>query len=116
MTLETDLYTALRGLVSDRVYPDVAPLSTPRPYITYQKVGGTTANFLESVVVPKTNARVQVNCWADTRLASAALMKQIEAAIVTSTTLRGFVLSRPICVHEDELSLYGEFQDFSIWS
>jgi hypothetical protein len=38
--LEPLVFQALTGLVGGRVYPDIAPTNTPRPYITWQQVGG----------------------------------------------------------------------------
>lgn len=117
MSLESDLYTALQSQVSGRMYPDFAPMNTTRPYITYQQVGGSAVNFLESAVVGKRNARIQLNYWAETRAAAMTLARACEDALVASTTLRAFVLSAPVSVFEDEMTppLYGCMQDFSIW-
>ena len=113
MSFESDLYDAIKGLVSNRVFPDVAPLSTVKPYITYQKVGGEAWNYLETVFHGFRHARVQVNCWAETRLEAAALARSVEVALVQSTTLRGWVEGAVVDLHEDELSLYGTRQDFT---
>lgn len=116
MSLESDLFDAVKALVGNRVYPDAAPFGAARPYITYQQVGGEAANYLESALVGKRNARMQVNCWSDTRLATMALARAAEDALVTSS-LRAYVLGAPVSEHEDEMSppLFGARQDFSIW-
>ena len=44
MTIESDLVTVIGGLCSGRIYPDVAPIDTARPYVTYQQVGGETVD------------------------------------------------------------------------
>jgi Protein of unknown function (DUF3168) len=117
MSLESDIFSALTGLVSGRVYPDVAPYGTTTPYITYQQVGGSAENFLESVFVGKRNARIQINCWASTRASANSLARSVETTVITSTALRATVLGALIATHEPDLvpPLYGTYQDFSIW-
>lgn len=116
MTVESDLYTLLKGLVGDRVYPDVAPLSTPRPYITYQQIGGQVLSYVGPEVPSEKNGSFQINVWADSRLAAAALALQVEAAFIGATVFVASPESAPIAQHEPDLNLYGTIQDFSIWS
>lgn len=116
MTVESDVFDALKTLVSNRVYPDVAPAGAVRPYITYQQVGGTSVVFLESAVASKKNGRFQINCWAETRLAASALSLQAESALVTSTAIQVTPFGSPVAAHEPDVLLYGTRQDFSIWS
>lgn len=116
MTVEADLFNVLSGLVpATRVYPDVAPQSVAKPYITYQQVGGQSVNTLESAVVGKRNARFQVNCWDVSRLNVATLARQVEDAIASSTVVRGYVLGAMTAIFEQDLLLYGTRQDFSVW-
>lgn len=116
MTVEADLFNALSALVpATRVYPDVAPQNVAKPYITFQQVGGSAINTLESVIVGKRNARFQVNCWDTSRLAVATLARQVEDAIASSSVLHGFVLGAMTAVFEQDLLLYGTRQDFSLW-
>lgn len=115
MTVESDLYTALKTLVSNRVYPDVAPAGVVLPYITYQQVGGDVINMLGPYAPGKRNGRFQINVWATTRAAANALMKQVEDAVITSTTLNARSQMAAISTYEEETKLYGQFQIFSIW-
>jgi hypothetical protein len=115
MTVEADLFSALKGLVSNRVYPDVAPSGAVAPYITYQSVGGAGVNFLESAVPSKENGRFQINCWADTRAAASALSKLARNALVTSDVLRATAMGGPISNYDEDTLLYGTMRDFSIW-
>lgn len=115
MTVEADIFTCLGSMVENRVYPDVAPDGVARPYITYQQVGGDVVGFLESALPSKRNGRFQINCWATTRLAAAALIRQMEAALVTSATLRADAMGGPVATYEQDTSLYGARQFFSIW-
>jgi hypothetical protein len=116
MSLESSIFDALKALVSNRVYPDVAPENTARPYITYQQVGGEAVNFVDTATTPsKKNARFQINCWADTRAAAATLAGQVEAAIRGVTTINPTVLGAPVAVFDLETKLRGTRQDFSVW-
>jgi hypothetical protein len=112
MTIEKDIFDALKGLVGNRVYPDVAPSGAVKPYITYQQVGGTAWNFLEATLTGKRNGRFQVNVWTDTRAAAASLSRSVEDALVQN--VKAFVLGAPVSTYEDDLKLYGTRQDFSI--
>lgn len=116
MTVEADIYTLLRGLVGDKVYPDTAPLGTPPPYIVYQQVGGRTLQYLGREVPNKKNGRFQVSGWAGTRKAASALQLAIENAFMTATTFQAEPLGSPVATSADELPLKGSRQDFSIWS
>ncbi len=115
MSFESNFFDAIKSLVSNRVYPDVAPLSTTRPYITIQKVGGQAWNYLESVFVGSRHARVQVNCFASTRNQANALARSVEVALVQNTTLRCWVETPAIDTYTPDLTppLYGTRQDFS---
>jgi hypothetical protein len=116
MTVESDLYNTVKSLVGDRVFPDIAPTGAAMPYITYQQVGGDTVAFLERAMPAKKNGYFQVNVWCATRAEAAALMLQIEAAIVTATVFQAEANSGPIAGYTEELATYGYLQQFSIWS
>jgi hypothetical protein len=117
VSLESDFFTALTGLTSGRVYPDVAPLGAVRPYIIYQQVGGQAVSFLASAVVGKRNARMQVECYADTRIAAATLGRSIEDALVVSTAIRATPEGAMVSTYEGDTTppLYGTRQLFSTW-
>lgn len=116
MSIDTLIFDAIKGLISNRVYPDVAPELATRPYITYQQVGGDAVNFLESTIPSKANARVQVTVWGDTRAQVAALAKQVEDAIRTTIALQATVLGAPVAIYEPDTKLRGTRQDFSVWN
>ncbi|HQS59731.1 MAG: hypothetical protein B7Y56_03030 [Gallionellales bacterium 35-53-114] len=116
MTTESLLNDVLKTLVSNRVYPDVAPELTARPYITYQQVGGESANFVDPTVPTKKNSRFQVNVWADTRAAAAALAIQVEDALRVVTALQTTVLSAPVATYDQATEYKGTRQDFSFWN
>lgn len=115
MTVESNVFDALKTLVTNRVYPDVAPSGAVKPYITYQQVGGQAANFLESATVGLRNGRFQINTWATTRAEAMSLCRSAEDAMVTSATLRAYVLGAPVSTYEEDTLLYGARQDFGVW-
>ncbi|MNS19686.1 hypothetical protein D3C72_514090 [compost metagenome] len=116
MTVEASIFSLLSPLVGGRVFPDVAPYNTLRPYITYQQVGGHVIRPLGKEVPDKQNGFFQVNTWADRRAEAAALALQIEAAFVTAAVFSAKPMSAPIGTHDEDVSLYGTQQDFSVWS
>lgn len=116
MTAESLLFDALKGLVSDRVYPDIAPAKVTKPYITYQQVGGAAVNFVSGETPSKSNGRYQVNVWSTSRTATALLAKQIEQALRSASALQTTVLGAPVADYEPDTQLYGSRQDFSFWT
>lgn len=115
MSLESDLFTTLQA-VCPRVFPDVAPTGESRPYITWQQVGGDVIKPLGQDVPDKRNALVQINCWADTRLAANALALQVEAALITAVQFVARPQAALQAAHDDDTDLRGAMQDFSIWA
>ena len=113
MTVEADLMAAVTPILP-RFYPDVAPAGTARPYGVFQQVGGYVVNPMANAVPGVRNARVQVIVWADTRLESNTLMRQIEDAIRPSPLL-GQPVSALAAMLDDETRLRGAMQDFLIW-
>jgi hypothetical protein len=116
MNIEATVYATLQGLVSGRMYPDVAPEATLRPYLTYQKVGGAAVNFLDQAPPGTSNARIQVNVWADTRGSAAALARIIEDTLRAAPGLRVTVEGGPVSIYEPDTKLRGSMQDFSFWT
>lgn len=116
MTTESILFDALKGLVSNRVYPDLAPLGVSHPYITFQQVGGESINFLGGDIPGKAHSRMQINVWADTRSQAALLITQVESAIRAATALQATVLGQSVSAYEPDTLLYGSRQDFDLFN
>ncbi|MFM0326086.1 DUF3168 domain-containing protein [Caballeronia glebae] len=110
---EAIVYGALRGLVGDRCYPDVAPAGALRPYVTYQAVGGRSPNYLSNTVDLQ-NARMQVNVWADSRSVANSIMQSAIAAL-TGPAIKATTIGAPVSTYEADTKLYGSREDFSIW-
>lgn len=115
MSAETAIYTALKGLVSNRVYPDVAPSGSALPRIVYQQVGGQSVQFMDGTLPNKENGRFQVACWGTTRVAVVNLAKQVETAICAVPELQATPLGARVSEYEDDTQLYSARQDFSCW-
>ena len=115
MSAESQMFAALRTLVSDRVYPDLAPDPVTKPYIVYQQVGGAAVQFVGADVPSKKNSRMQVSVWGETRAQVSALAVQVEDALRGTASLQTIVLSAPVATYDPDTKLRGSQQDFSIW-
>lgn len=115
MTFEADLFTLLKT-VTPRVFPDFAPVSTTRPYVTYQQIGGEVLNMVANVAPGVRNAMVQITVWSNTRKESLEIMRAIEDAICSTSV---FPSARPIAAavadYDAEIPVYGARQDFTFW-
>ncbi|WP_213778874.1 DUF3168 domain-containing protein [Caballeronia sp. dw_276] len=112
-SIDAIVRSALDPLVSERVFPDVAPPGTARPYMTYQAVGGDLAPTFDGVSTT-VNARVQVNVWSDGRVEATALIYQA-VAVLCGDDVKGVPIGGPVSTHEEDTNLYGSRLDFSIW-
>ncbi len=113
MSMEADLVALLRT-VCPRVHPLAAPLDTPRPYVTWQPIGGATWRYTENTAAPQRHSLVQVNVWADTMAEMLATVRQVEAVLCAATTLTARPEGEPITDYDHDFKRYGAIQDFSI--
>ena len=113
MTMETDL-VALLQTQCPRVSPMVAPLSTARPFITYQLIGGQALRYVENTTAAQRWTLVQINVWSDTHAQALTLIRSIEDAMCASSAFTAKPEGEPIGTHDNELKLYGFNQDFSV--
>jgi hypothetical protein len=115
MSLESSIFDALKGLVTNRVYPDQAPQKVDLPYIVYQQVGGGGVNFMDTATPSKKNARIQISVWGSTRAQVAPLARSAEDALRAAAGLQVVVLAAPVALTDDQTKYRGTQQDFSIW-
>lgn len=113
--IEKAIYDLLKGMVGGRVYPDVAPLNAPMPYITYQQVGGRSVTYLGRDLPGTLHAHMQVNVWGPDRLAVAGLARNIQDAFILTPSITTEPLGAPVSVYEEDTKLYGSRQEFSCW-
>lgn len=116
MTVEADIFGVLKGLVANRCFPDFAPISTVRPYITYVQIGGEALSFLDGTLPDKKHGRFQINVWADTRASASNIILQVESAMAASTAFQCTALSAPSSDYDHDMLIYGSMQDFSVLS
>lgn len=114
MTVEDNIYAALKSLVSGRVERDLYK-GAIKPYIVFQQVGGIPLGFLEAAMPSKRNGRFQVCVWDLTRDGAAAIARQAEQVLVESPTLIATAETAMVAIYEPETGLYGTRQHFSIW-
>jgi len=113
--IEARIYTLLRGLVSDRVYPRIAPLNAGTPYITYFRAGGHARNFLGRELPGTNHSHIQINVWGTDALVVAQLAQAVSDAMTLATTMIAEPLGAPVDDYETDTQLYGSRQDFSCW-
>ena len=116
MTVEASIYAALAPLVANRVFPDLAPLKTVRPFITYSQVGGETLAFLENTLPDKKHGRFQIDVYADSRAACAAVALQVETVMTAAAAFQARAIGAPVSDYEPDVSIFSSMQDFSVWS
>ncbi len=112
---EANLTKWLAPFVAGRVFPDFAPISTTRPYITYQQIGGDAPRYIDDNVPNVQNALMQINIWTDSRGEAADLARSIETALIEAPEFVARPASAMIARAEEDLKLYGAIQDYDIW-
>jgi Protein of unknown function (DUF3168) len=113
--IEADLTTALKS-ICPRVFPDVAPEGTDKPYITYQAIGGQDSRLLDNTHAGMRNTLMQINAWATTRAEALSLIRQVEDALAASPAMLARTVGDSISTYEEDTKLYGSIQRFSIWA
>lgn len=116
MTVENDIFSALKSLCANRVYPDIAPANAAKPYVTFTQIGGEVVNLIEDAVVTVKNGRFQFNVWGTTRAQCSALILQIEEALVVSPLFQARPIGAARSDYDYDMALFGAMQDFSVWS
>lgn len=115
MTLEEKL-TALLMAVCPRTYPDVAPVSTTLPYITWQQIGGEAITCVDRTFPSTRNALVQITVWSARRAEAVSLIEQCERALIESTEFQAAPASAPAADYDSDMDRRSARQDFSIWA
>ena len=115
MSFESDIVATLGPLVDGRIFPDVAPFNTPRPYIIYQQIGGAPLNYIDNTVPDHANAEIQVSVWDDTRLTANTICRLAEDALRIATVFQSRPASGLAALYDDSTERFGAQQDFSIW-
>lgn len=112
--MESDLFATLQAQCA-QVWPTVAPTDTPRPYVTYQQIGGDVLEYLDNPPPMARNAYMQINAWSDDPQVAKDLMRQIEAALLAATAFAASPMAAMQDDHDPDMQVYGARQDFSVW-
>ena len=123
MALEEELVRRL-GLHCPRVASPTALFSTPRPYVTWQHIGGHAVRWYDNTAPGFRNAQLQVNTWAATKKAAFDLLRDIEEELCKIEPGVNFT-ARPMEepsdsfieneVSQETSSVYGAMQSFTVW-
>lgn len=97
-----------------RVYPDTAPVTTTRPYVTYSFIGGTALRYLDNTAADKREAFVQINVWDSSRLSASTLARSIEDALCAHPVLTARPQGELTHTSDDDLGLRGTLQTFTV--
>ena len=112
--MESDLVAVLQTVCA-RVHPDIAPLATTvRPFITWQLIGGQALRHVDNTASAQRMAIVQVNVWSETRAQSLTLARAAEDALCAATQFNARPNAELIAQVDEDLTLYGTMQDFTI--
>jgi hypothetical protein len=107
-------FVAVARTLCPRVHPMTAPLSTPKPFVTYQLIGGMPLRYTDATAAAERHAMVQTNVWADTLAEALALARQIEVALCADVSIQASPMGEIIMQHDDQLEVFGTIQDYSI--
>ncbi len=116
MSVESDIFTTLKGLVGDRCFPDFAPLGTVRPFITFEQTGGDAMHFTDGTLPDKKNGRFEIGVYADTRASCASIALQVEATMAAATVFTATAIHAPISDYASGVNIYSSTQNFNVWS
>jgi hypothetical protein len=112
VSFETDLHAVLDSVIADGFFPDFAPVGTPRPYGTWQQIGGPVLNPVSGDATGLRSVELQVNVWADTRLQARALIRAVEAAMRAAAAFDARPMDEPVDDFDAEIPVYGSLQSF----
>lgn len=112
MSFEADVIAVLKT-VTPRVHMDFARVTSQRPYVTWQQVGGDVVNYIGNEAPDAHLPEIQVNCWADTRAECMTLIRAIEVAMRGATAFTARPMGAAVADYDADVPVYGARQDFS---
>ncbi|GAB3763476.1 hypothetical protein GCM10028796_17030 [Ramlibacter monticola] len=118
MTFEADLVTLLKAAapaLGTRVFPDFAPVSATRPYVTFQQVGGDVLNPIANGAPGKRNSEIQINVWSNTRSEALQISRAIEDAMRAATAFQARPIAAAVSDYDADIPVYGCLQSFGCW-
>ena len=116
MTTESLIYDELKALVSNRCFPDFAPLGTIRPFIVYEQTGGDALYNLDGSLPTTKHGRYEVGVYADTRADCSLIALQVETAMANASAFQSNAIHAPISDFATDMKIYSSTQNFSVFS
>ena len=113
MSLESDLVTTLLA-VCPRVHPSSAPLDSPRPFVTWDHLGGDPLRYMEGTAASKRMAQIQVNVWADTKAQAVSLMLAAEYALCGAVAFTASPVAALQGDFDHDAQVYRSLQEFTV--
>lgn len=113
MTMESDLYTLLKTQCP-RVFPTVAPIGTPKPYVVFQQMGGWVINPLDNSVPGLKNARMLIKVWGTDPQEVFLLSDQIEDAMRGAAGFKAHPDAARYSDYDSDLTLHMSEQEYSV--
>lgn len=113
MSIESDLVALLQA-INPRVYPDVAPFNTERPFITYQQIGGESIRYGDNTADSR-YPLMQINVWSRSRMEASTLIQQIEDALCAAPAFQATPQGDAMSRYEPDTQLYGSIQRFDVF-
>lgn len=100
-----------------RIYPDIAPPQTTRPFIVWQEVSLAKQNDMSGSVETGglDNYRVQVTCYAERGTASRELDILVRSAMQGASAFKSLHVDARSLPFEIDTKLFGMQSDFSVW-
>lgn len=125
--IQSAVYNALAGhaglsaLIGARVFPDVAPQNTAKPYCVWSEVSLVQANNMGGSVESGglDNYRISVTSWATASDRGATKARetdgQVRLAMIAATGFKSLLVDSRAMGYEEDTKLHGVQSDFSIW-
>lgn len=109
-------YAGLSALVAGRIYPDVAPQGSLRPYVAWQEITlQPTMDFAGDVSTGGLDFYIiQVSIFSKTRDEAREIFAQVRNAMAAANLFKSVLRDMRALPFEDETKLYSIQGDFSV--
>lgn len=110
-------HAALNALVGARIYPDIAPQDTIKPYVVWFEYFTEDAKDLNGNAASGSliNLRVHITSWARSATQSRQVDMAVRGAIIAAATMKGLHTDARSLDYEPDTKLFGMQSDFSLW-
>lgn len=114
MSLQSDLMAALTGVVSGRVYAQMAPEDAPMPFVVYRTLEKDPLMNLAGVIL-STRYTVVFDCWGASYLDALNTANSIRSAIDANSTLNSFHVPASGEDYEPAIDAFIEPVHYGFW-